>query len=359
MKKIHIIMVPISFLSLQAQAWANSPLFSIQDGDGFKRFAVSAGWLHVMPQSSANNFNIQTAIKDGQQTNIGDIRYQDIADNAVGLDPVVKATLKTLADANNGIISGSTLKALGTSAKIGGLHQWTAANTGLKVKQADTLGLMADYYFTDHISLQAVGGYPPTAKLKGVGTIYAPLSAHNTSAGGLISFDLNKNIMITNLEQRDPVASVRAWTPALNLQYHFGKTGVNKFRPYIGVGAMYAWFDHIKLNADTEKDLINAGHMVQNVKDGQAGAALAGLASSSRPYVKIKTDTAWAPFATAGFSYDFNDRWFSTASISYAPLKTTARILVINNKDQSELIRATSKVDINPVISYIGLGYRF
>jgi outer membrane protein len=51
-------------------------------------------------------------------------------------------------------------------------------------------------------------------------------------------------------------------TPAIEAQYQFGKSGVNKFRPYLGVGLMYAHFNDIKLN-EIRSDLISAGHMIQ------------------------------------------------------------------------------------------------
>nr|WP_180130380.1 MULTISPECIES: hypothetical protein [unclassified Acinetobacter] len=35
--------------------------FTFADGN-FKRFSVSAGWMHVMPQGKANPFNIRTAV---------------------------------------------------------------------------------------------------------------------------------------------------------------------------------------------------------------------------------------------------------------------------------------------------------
>ena len=208
------------------------------------------------------------------------------------------------------------------------------------------------------MSVELVGGIPPKVDLKGIGNVTAPLSTH-TSVLGLADLDLQKDLQITNLDSYDKAASVRAWTPAATLQYHFGQTGVNKFRPYIGIGAMYAWFDDIKLNKGVEADLIAAGHQIQNVLDGKAGAALAGEKSSINPYVKVKADTGIAPFATAGFTYDFNARWFSTASVSYAALNNKAKILVLSDKDQSELIRSETKVDINPVITYLGIGYRF
>ena len=92
------------------------------------------------------------------------------------------------------------------------------------------------------------------------------------SAGGNIP--LKQDIKITDLSQGKRASSVRAWLPAAELQYQFGKSGVNKFRPYVGVGVMYAYFNDIKLNPGIESDLITAGNMIRNIQDNKAGAAL-------------------------------------------------------------------------------------
>ena len=46
--------------------------FTFADGN-FKRFSVSAGWLHVMPQGKANPFNINTSVANGTQAKVGSI----------------------------------------------------------------------------------------------------------------------------------------------------------------------------------------------------------------------------------------------------------------------------------------------
>lgn len=353
------VITSLSIVFLPHVSFAESSWFSLDNNNGFKRFSVSAGWLHVMPQGKPNDINIRTVVEEGRPTGIGDIRYQDIAENSSNIDPVTKAALKTASGLNKGVVSGDLLKTLGASSEIYGLNQWTAAGTGLQAENVDALGLVFNYFLTDHVSIELIGGIPPKVDLKGVGNITAPLHAKASAAGSLINFDLYKDLQITNLDANQPTASVRAWTPATTLQYHFGQSGVNQFRPYVGLGLMYAWFDDIKLNQNVEADLIAAGHQIQNVLDDKAGAALSGETSSVNPYVKVKAEPTLAPFATAGFTYDFNDRWFSTASVSYTALSNKSKISVISDKDQSQLISAETTVDINPVISYLGIGYRF
>lgn len=164
---------------------------------------------------------------------------------------------------------------------------------------------------------------------------------------------------MTNLAQGSRAASVRAWLPAAEIHYQFGKSGVNKFRPYVGAGVLYAYFDDVKLNSGIEADLVNAGHKIQNILNNQAGAALDGKLSSADPRVKVKTTNSIAPIVTIGATYDFNPNWFAVGSVSYSKMNNEAQITVTDNNTGNVLVRSKTKIDIDPIISYIGIGYRF
>jgi len=75
--------------------------------------------------------------------------------------------------------------------------------------------------------------------------------------------------------------------------------------------------------------------------------------------VDVDANDAIAPIVTAGFNYDLNDNWYATASVSYAKLNNVATISVLNTNTGNELIHATTKIDIDPLITYLGVGYRF
>lgn len=75
---------------------------------------------------------------------------------------------------------------------------------------------------------------------------------------------------------------------------------MNKFRPYVGAGVMYAYFNELEMNSGIESDLIKAGHMIQNIHDGKAGAALDGKTSSAKPIVKLEATDTFAPIVTLG-----------------------------------------------------------
>lgn len=70
-----------SLAAIPAISYADSPYFSLQDGDGFKRFSVSVGALHVMPQGKAQPFQINTAVKDGEVSKNGDIQVDTVLNN--------------------------------------------------------------------------------------------------------------------------------------------------------------------------------------------------------------------------------------------------------------------------------------
>ncbi len=346
--------------------------------DGFKRFSVSAGWLHVMPQGSANTFNINTAVDSSKTYAVGAVSptsfMNSIDPNATlstgeNAKSVLQQTFQSLSpellqtlgitDANGNIAAATA----GTT-HVGGIDAWNANGTGLEADNTDTLGLMFNYYINDNVSLQLIGGVPPKVDIKGKGEIIAPMTGL-ASPQGLISslfpngLALKQDIPITNLGNKSKAASVRAWTPALEAQYQWGKSGVNKFRPYVGFGIMYSHFSNIKMNGQIESDLIAAGHMIQNILDGQAGAALDGKTSSANPIVKVKATDAIAPIVSLGATYDIASNWYAVASVSYAKLNNRANIDVKDSITAKTLIHSTTKVDIDPLITYVGVGYRF
>lgn len=337
--------------TLPTSAFADSPYFSLKDGDGFKRFSISAGWLHAMPQGSANPVNINTSVAEGTTSKVGEVSKQAVLDAAErDSNPLLYEAIK--------ILPTDTLPSLLTgTATVNGLSNWQAQGTGLEADDVDTVGIMANYHFTDNFSLEIKAGIPPKVDIKGKGDIYAPLSG--TASTSLGDLGLKQDIHITDLTQGGKAASARAWLPAVELHYQFGKSGVNKFRPYVGAGVMYAYFNDLEMNSGIEADLIKAGHMIQNIHDGKAGAALDEKTSSADPVVKLKATDTFAPIVTIGATYDFNPNWFAVGSVSYSKMNNEAKIYVTDRNTGKELIQANTKIDIDPLITYVGVGYRF
>ena len=368
----------LTTLALPSLAFADSPYFSFKDGDGFKRFSISAGWLHAMPQGSANPVGVSTSAKKGSYA-VGDVQL-DTVNNAIANTPEGDAARDKLANVASigklvGLVKDGQLTAnMSGNAYVESLEYWKNPNTGLEARDVDTLGIMMNYHFTDHFSLEIKAGIPPKVDIQGKGEISAPVLGIATpigNVGGLLGpianplidgigdIPLDTQIPITNLEQSKNAASVRAWLPAAELHYQFGRSGVHKFRPYIGVGVMYAYFDDVKLDKNIEADLIKASHMVQNVLDNKAGAELEGKLSSADPKVKVEATDTFAPIATLGATYDFNDRWFAVGSVSYSKMNNSALITVTDKNTGKQLVQSKTKIDIDPLITYVGVGYRF
>ncbi len=356
MKKSTFICMATGLIGITSttQAADYSKYFSME-AEGFKRFSVSVGALHVMPQGKAQPFKVSTAAYEGIQSDVGEISSQAVIDNRAENS---SGLANWLIDLINGVNPNSTLPAfMSGTANIYGLENWNNPGTGLEADDVTTLGIMTNYFFTDNISFEMKAGIPPKVDLQGKGKIYAPFSAIASPIVG--SIELDNDIFITDLEAHGPAASARAWTPAFEFQYHFGKTGVNKFRPYIGVGLMYAYFNELEINPQTERDLIAAGHMIANILDNKAGASLDGSPNeNANPKVKVEATDAFAPVVTAGFTYDFNDKWFAVGSISYAHLNNETAITVTDN-NFGKLIESKADIEVNPILAYAGIGMRF
>lgn len=346
--------------------------FAYADSTNYKRWAVSAGWMHVMPQGKANSTHVTTAVAEGGSYGVGSLWGRDIANYATNVSEiggmgglVLKGIIKSgLADPNYKV-KDDLMK--GAKSNITGISDYTA-DGGMEIDDTDTLGLTLSYFVNDKVSLELVGGLPPKVDVKGVGEIRAvALSTANTPGIGipptyLNGLELLKDTLITDLGAHGTVAEVTAWTPAVTAKYHFGTSGKNKFRPFVGAGVVYGHFNKLKLNGGVEEDLIQAGYMIDNILNGRAGEALHGGKGSSTatPEVKVKTSDAFAPVLTAGFSYDFTERWFSTGSLSYMPnFNNVATVTVTDTSTGTQLIKSTTKIDLDPLVTYVGVGYRF
>lgn len=262
MKKITLAVLPLVALGLSTTVFA-----ATSDG---KTFGVSAGWLHVMPQSDAQGVN------------------------------------------------GKTGKVLGEKVV-------TSPEAGFDVQDADTAGLMLDYFVNDHVSLEMVLGAPPRMELEGVGSIKA------------------MNISVADLSKYSTAAKVDAYTPTLSARYHFGSID-SKFRPYVGAGFMYAIFNNVKVDSGLKDEVANNSKLNALRLNPRLG--------------KVTVEDAVAPVAMIGMDYNINKDWYATASVSYAHLTTKAKLDVKDAK-AGTLISGQSDIEIKPIVTYLGLGYRF
>lgn len=239
----------------------------------------------------------------------------------------------------------------------------TSPGTSSSLNNSDTLGLTYTRFINDSWSAQFVGGIPPEFELSGKG---------HTPFG--------------NLESFDKLASVRQWSPTLLGIYTFGNPS-QALRPYVGIGVSYTKFDNIELDKGFESAMISTGNAAITAgayaqgtggrslqSDAAAGyltpgsptfnATLAGAYSQSAAYaaanpasVDVKAESSVDPVATIGLDYRISERWYAQGSVSYLPLSTTATITL--KSSAGTLATSKASLDINPVVTYIGVGYRF
>jgi len=219
---------------------------------------VSAGWLRVMPTGKADPLSVDSI-------NVG----------------------------------GSSLPGPGV-----------VPGTGAVMKDADTLGLSFEHYFTDNIGVELVAGIPPTHDVHG--------------SGSLSTFG--------------KLGSVKQWSPALLVKYHFfdAKT---KFRPYVGLGLNYTWY--------TDETVTN-----QKFVQGFAhGTGMTASASSS-----------WNPVFNIGANYALTENWFLGFSVSYLPVSTTATFRTTGVPVAPGVTGETvahTKLAVNPVVTFLTVSYKF
>lgn len=219
--------------------------------DGFKRFSVSAGWLHTKPTGDATPVRNTTAIKDSTKKDNGSVTVgavKGVIDPAQG-ETRVKDIIDGLDFAGSDLVGAkgdqtdlANVGPLGLNfagkTTVYGLENFATPGTGLESDTVDTVGMLFTYYVDDHWGVELKAGIPPTVDILGKGEVIAPfkgkVSPSGLAADILGDFDIKKDIQITDMTQGNGVASsARAWLPAALVQYQFGKQGVNKFRPYI------------------------------------------------------------------------------------------------------------------------------
>ncbi|MGN6665893.1 MAG: OmpW/AlkL family protein [Trinickia sp.] len=213
---------------------------------------------------------------------------------------------------------------------------FTSAGTGLAVSNANTLGLTFSHFLTDHLALTAMGGVPPEFQISGYGVIQPP-----GPAGALGQENLNE-------PSNNPlVGRVRQWTAGAMLQYFFGKAQ-SKFRPFVGVGVTYSWFNSFRLNP----------YFSQSLNENLGSILAAGAGKPGPTSISAKSSSSWTPIFNIGASYALSEHWQLNASVSYMPLKTYAET-DIKAADGTLLAVSKAKLRADPIITFLAVSYRF
>ncbi|WP_175831289.1 OmpW/AlkL family protein [Burkholderia cepacia] len=180
-------------------------------------------------------------------------------------------------------------------------------NTGAGMNDADTIALATGYFVTDHIVTEFVSGIPPKFDITGKG----------------------------QFSKFGTLGRAYQWSPTLLLKYYFNDANA-KFRPYVGVGTTYVWFTGTKITNSV-------------FENGVFGGPTSATASNQ-----------WAPVFNAGFTYNFTKHWFAGFSMSYIPVSVTATFTTARRTPVGTLTETSrAHISLNPIVTYLNIGYRF
>ncbi len=176
-----------------------------------------------------------------------------------------------------------------------------AMNLGLKANKPSAFGLTGTYFITDNLAAELMLNTPAKLSLSG---------ADNWDGAG-------------------EIASANQWSPALLLKYYFGPAET-KLRPFVGAGLSRTWFT-------------------------KARARSTGLAPSTS--LNFSIENQWALVLNGGLTYQFDDHWSTGLSVSYMPLRPRAHLIKQTLGEAPSTVEA--KLKLNPVITFLNVGYRF
>ncbi|MBF7684865.1 OmpW family protein [Acinetobacter sp. B10A] len=201
-----------------------------------------------------------------------------------------------------------------SDSKIAALNNFNR-QSGFDLERTNTAEFKIDYLVNDNVSLGVVFGVPPKFDIKGEGKLLA---------GNL------------NLDNFSKVGTIKGYNPVLVGKYHFDTVN-HKLRPYMGVGIMYAHFSDFQLDGAVTSDVTKKGMSITNVK----------------------VKDAVAPVAFMGLDYSLTKDFFLTASVSYVHLNTRASLDIKNLATQATVVHGSTRIEVDPIVTYLGFGYRF
>ncbi|WP_343583917.1 OmpW family outer membrane protein [Herbaspirillum sp.] len=187
-------------------------------------------------------------------------------------------------------------------------------NSGATISNADTVGFAFTHFFTDNFAVTTDLGIPPTFKLNGTGSL-----------AGI-----------------GEIGKAKQWSPAIVAKWFFGDAN-SKFRPFVGAGVSYVWYDNIELSSGFQ----------QAISSKYSGGAVTTAKSSAN------LSSSWAPVFSLGGTYNFDKNWSVGLSVSYLPLKTNADITTELPAAAGGTTHSSTSLTINPIVTFLSVGYKF
>lgn len=127
-----------------------------------------------------------------------------------------------------------------------------------------------------------------------------------------------------------PTGSTKHLPPTISLQYHFSPDAT--FQPYVGFGVNYTIFSSEKVN--------------QTVQDA------AGLLA-----IELKDSSGFA--AQVGADWVFGDNWLLNVDVRYIQIESELLITVDDGGNVIPGLPVPGRVEINPWVYGVSVGYRF
>ncbi|PRC91682.1 OmpW/AlkL family protein [Solimicrobium silvestre] len=186
--------------------------------------------------------------------------------------------------------------------------------SGASVDPTNTLGFSVTRFLTDNWATSLDLGIPPTYKLQGTGSL--------ASVG--------------------QIGEAKQWAPTLLGKYFFADSNA-QFRPFVGVGATYVRYTDISLTQNFQQTVA-----------GTLGLLSQGAIKATDTSAKLSS--SWAPVVNVGINYAITKDWSASFSVSYVRLKTTADLTTTTNVGP---VLSTTKLTLNPIVTYLSVGYRF
>ena len=118
MMKKSIFTLIFSLSALPILSHAESADLSLKKENSFKRFSLSAGWLHAMPQGSANPLNNTTAVAEGTQSKVGEVSKDAV------LAAVDRSSNPLLYETIDHLLGNTIPSSLSGTATVNGLSSW-------------------------------------------------------------------------------------------------------------------------------------------------------------------------------------------------------------------------------------------
>jgi outer membrane protein len=181
--------------------------------------------------------------------------------------------------------------------KSGNLTAPSLPNTTADVKSASQVTGGVTYMLSDNIAIDVPLGIPFKHDLVGTGSIQGV----------------------------GKIGDVQALPASVFAQYRFGAANAG-LRPYLGIGATYAYFSKAR-----------------------GSGALTGLTNPGGAPTRVKVDSKFTVSFQGGLVAAINDKWFVDANLVYTPLKTTTKL----STGQSLV------AELNPTAFSVGVGMKF